>query len=80
MPHVIVKLYSGRSEQQKQRIADEVTAAIIAATGSAAASISVSIEDVDPADWAERVYKPEIAGRPDRLYKQPGYRLADLGT
>ena len=25
MPHVIVKLYSGRSEQQKAKIADEVT-------------------------------------------------------
>ena len=31
MPHVIVKLYSGRSEQQKEKLAAEVTKAVMAA-------------------------------------------------
>ena len=30
MPHVIVKLYSGRSEQDKSRLADEITKAVTA--------------------------------------------------
>ena len=29
MPHVIIKLQSGRSEQQKRKIAEEVTKAIM---------------------------------------------------
>ena len=73
MPHVVVKLYSGRSEQQKTRIAEEVTKAIMASTQNTEASISVSIEDVEPSDWTEKVYKPDILGKPDTLYKKPGY-------
>jgi len=73
MPHVIVKLYAGRSEQRKAGIAEAVTKAIMASTGNADASISVSIEDVASSDWAEKVYKPDILGKPDTLYKKPGY-------
>jgi 4-oxalocrotonate tautomerase len=73
MPHVIVKLLSGRSENQKARIADEVTKAIMASTGNGADAVSVAIEDVAPSDWVETVYKPDILGKPDKLYKQPGY-------
>ncbi len=68
MPHVIVKLLSGRSEDQKARIADEVTEAIMASTGNGEDSVSVAIVDVAPADWVETVYKPDIIGKPDQLY------------
>ena len=73
MPHVIVKLLSGRSEQQKARIADEVTKAVMASTANGADAVSVAIEDVAPGDWVETVYKPDIIGKPDTLYKKPGY-------
>ena len=73
MPHVIIKLLSGRSEHQKARIADEVTKAIMATTGNGADAVSVAIEDVAPGDWVETVYKPDILGKPDKLYKKPGY-------
>ncbi|HUN44813.1 MAG TPA: tautomerase family protein [Acetobacteraceae bacterium] len=73
MPHVIIKLYAGRSEQQKARLADEVTKAVMAGAGCDADAVSVAVEDVAPNDWAEKVYKPDIAAHPDRLYKKPGY-------
>jgi len=73
MPHVIVKLLSGRSEAQKARIADEVTKAMMASTGNGADSVSVAIEDVEPGDWVETVYRPDVIGKPDKLYKKPGY-------
>ena len=73
MPHVIVKLYAGRSEQQKARIAEEVTKAVMAGANCAEQSVSVSIEDIDPDDWVEKVFKPDIMAKPDRLYKKPGY-------
>ena len=34
MPHVIVKLYSGPSEQQKAGIAEALTKAVMASTGN----------------------------------------------
>jgi len=73
MPHVIVKLAAGRSERQKVRIAEEVTKAITATTGNDEDAVSVSIEDVQPSDWAETVYRPDILGKPGTLYKKPGY-------
>ena len=73
MPHVIVKLYAGRSEQQKARLAQEVTKAVIAGVGSTEDAVSVSIEDVAPDEWTEKVYKPDIAAKPGTLYKKPGY-------
>ena len=73
MPHVIIKLLSGRSEHQKASIADEVTKAIMASTGNGADAVSVAIEDVEPGDWVETVYKPDIIGKPDELYRKPGY-------
>jgi 4-oxalocrotonate tautomerase len=73
MPHVIVKLYSGRTEQQKSGIAHEVTKAVMAAASCPEHSVSVSIEDVEPDDWAEKVWRPDIIGRPEQLYKKPGY-------
>jgi 4-oxalocrotonate tautomerase len=73
MPHVIVRLLSGRSEEQKSRIAEEVTKAVMTGANCAEASVSVSIEDVQPERWTEDVYKPDIIGNWDRLYKKPGY-------
>jgi 4-oxalocrotonate tautomerase len=73
MPHVIVKMWSGKSEQQKTRMAEEVTKAVMSSLGYGADSVSVSIEDVEPGDWTEKVYKPDILGGPGKLYKKPGY-------
>jgi 4-oxalocrotonate tautomerase len=73
MPHVIVKLYSGRSEQQKEKLAAEITKAVMTTLNYGEESVSVAIEDVEPHDWAEKVYKPDILARPDTIYKKPGY-------
>lgn len=73
MPHVIVKMHSGRSEQQKSRLAQEITKAVMSALGAAETSVSVGIEDVEPAKWTEQVYKPDIAGKAATIFKKPGY-------
>ena len=73
MPHVIVKLYAGRSEQQKKQLADEVTKAVMATLKYGEESVSVGIEDVEPAAWTGTVYKPDILGKPATIYKKPGY-------
>ena len=73
MPHVIVKMYAGRAEAQKQALAAELTEAVKKTLGSSDDAISVSIEDVASEDWAEKVYRPDIAAKPGLLYKKPGY-------
>ena len=73
MPHVIVKLLPGRSEQQKTRLAEEVSRAVMTALGSDESSVSVAIEEIQASNWTETVYKPDIIGNMDRIYKKPGY-------
>jgi len=73
MPHVIVKLYSGRSEQQKKKLAEEVTKSVMATLKAGEESVSVAIEDVEPNDWAEKVYEPDVLAKPETIYKKPGY-------
>jgi 4-oxalocrotonate tautomerase len=73
MPHVIVKLLVGRSEEQKSRIAEGVAKAVMADARCAESSVSVSIEDIEPDRWTEDVYQPDIVENWDKLYKKPGY-------
>ena len=73
MPHVIVKLYSGKSERQKQALAQAVTKAVMSALNYGEDSVSVGIEDIEPKDWTEQVYKPDIIAKAETIYKQPGY-------
>jgi len=78
MPHVIVKLWPGNSDQQKVRLADVITKNVMDVLGFGEESVSVSIEEVAPKDWAEKVYKPDIESKPTQLYKKPGYDLSEL--
>ena len=75
MPHVIVKLYPGRSEQQKIRLAEAILKDVVTIIRCGEESVSVAIEEIKPEDWAEKVYKPDILNAPGKLYKKPGYSM-----
>ena len=36
-------------------------------------SVSVAMEEVKPNAWMDNVYKPDITGKPEQIYKKPGY-------
>jgi 4-oxalocrotonate tautomerase len=73
MPHVSVKIYPGRSEQQKIRLAEQIVKDVVALIECGEESVSVAIEEIQPRDWPETVYKPDILGNWEKLYKKPGY-------
>ena len=73
MPHIVVKLWPGKSEQQKKRLAQEITQAVMTTLSYGEESVSVGIEEVDAKDWMEKVYNPEIRAKPKTIYKKPGY-------
>jgi 4-oxalocrotonate tautomerase len=78
MPHVIVKLWPGKSEKQKSKLADEITKAVMTTLHYGEESVSVAMEEVAPGDWMEKVYKPDILGKAAMIYKKPGYDPASL--
>ena len=75
MPHVVVKLWPGKTEAQKAKLAEAIARDVIEHLGSSEASVSVSIEEVPQDAWAEQVYRPDIEGRPERVYRKPGYSM-----
>ena len=78
MPHVIVKLWPGKSERQKNRLAEAITKNVMDILHYGEESVSVEMEEVRPQDWIEKVYKPDIKRNLDKLYKKPGYDEKDL--
>ncbi len=77
MPHIAVKLWPGRSEEEKTAFARAVakTAFARAVADDAArylhadkAWVSVSIEEIEPEAWEETVVRPEILEKPDVQY------------
>jgi 4-oxalocrotonate tautomerase len=75
MPHVIVKLWPGKSERQKQELAKRITEDVVQVLGYGEESVSVAMEEVASHAWAEEVYGPDIVDHADRLYKKPGYQM-----
>ena len=73
MPHIIVKLYPGRSEQQKAQLAEEIVKDVVNIAKCEEKSVSVAFEEIKPEDWVEKVYRPDILVNQQRLYKKPGY-------
>jgi 4-oxalocrotonate tautomerase len=75
MPHVVVKVRTGYAQAKKARLADALSKALVETLDCPKFDVSVGIEDIEPDDWAEHVYRPDILGRPETIYLQPGYAL-----
>jgi 4-oxalocrotonate tautomerase len=75
MPHVIVKLWPGKSEEQKARLAERISQAVMDVLDYGEESVSVAMEEVKSGDWGKQVYQPDIKAKWGRLYKKPGYTM-----
>lgn len=73
MPHVIVKLWPGKSQAQKQALSDAIVRDVANTLGYGDESVSVGFEEVPSAEWSAKVYGPDIQDRWATLTKQPGY-------
>jgi 4-oxalocrotonate tautomerase len=47
-----VEMFDGRTDEQKGRFAEAVTAAFVQTCGGTAQSVQIIFEDVKPSDWA----------------------------
>ncbi|CAN5401469.1 hypothetical protein BH10ACI4_BH10ACI4_12540 [soil metagenome] len=75
MPHIIVKLWPGKSEKQKTKLAEEITRSVTSTLHYGEESVSVAFEEIEAKDWASQVYHADIVGHEDKLYKKPGYTM-----
>jgi 4-oxalocrotonate tautomerase len=52
---------------------EEITRAVMSVLNYGEESVSVAMEEVEPDQWMDKVYKPDILGKPKQIYKKPGY-------
>ena len=78
MPHVIVKLWPGKSEKQKKQLAADITRAVMKNLDYGEESVSVAMEEVPARDWRKHVFQANIKDKWDTLYQKPGYSEDDL--
>ena len=60
MPHIIVKVVAGKTEEQKARLAEGITRDVMLRMDQQKGAISVVVEEVQSADWMETVYQTDI--------------------
>ena len=73
MPHVIVKLWPGKTQEQKAELSEAIAASVMRVLGSKETSVSVGFEEVDSQQWMATVFESDILGKWDSLTRQPGY-------
>ena len=73
MPHIEIKCFPGRTEEQKKLCAERISEVVAESLGCKQTSVSVAIKEVKEADWKEEVWDKCIVGEKEFLYKEPGY-------
>ena len=76
MPHIIIKMLKGRTDEQKTMAAEKVAAALTDAIGCDPKHISVSVEDYTPQQWQD-VFRADVT-ESTHIYKEPHYDPKDV--
>jgi len=75
MPHIEIKCYPGRSEEQKRLCAEKVAQTAAEALGCKLSSISVAIKEIEKENWKKDVWDKQIVLGEKYLYKKPEYKM-----
>ena len=63
MPHIVVKLWPGKSDEQKAQLTEAIVREVTGILGSAPKSVSVGFEEVPSEDWTEQVFEPDVLNK-----------------
>lgn len=75
MPHVNIKCFPRElNDDEKTALAADITAVIVRHLQSKESSVSVALNEIQPAEW-KAVWDAEIAPQMDTLIKKPGYSM-----
>lgn len=75
MPHVDIKCFPRElNDDEKTALATDITAVIVRHLQSKESSVSVALNEIQPAEW-KAVWDAEIAPQMETLIKKPGYSM-----
>ena len=69
MPYIIVKLATGKPEQQTVQLAETIVQDVLRVLNCGGDQVSLAIQEIEPQEWSEKVYKPEILNGPESSTK-----------
>jgi 4-oxalocrotonate tautomerase len=75
MPHIEIKCYPGRSDEQKRLCAEKVAQAAAEALGLSTSTVSVAIKEIEKENWKKDVWDKQIVPDEKYLYKKPEYKM-----
>lgn len=67
MPHIIVKMHKGRTEEMKQAMVEKMREAVVETIGCPENVVTFAVEDYEPSDFKE-LFKKDVAETKGTLY------------
>jgi 4-oxalocrotonate tautomerase len=74
MPHIEIKCFPGRTEEQKTLLANKLAEDAAEILGSKIKNISVVIQDVPKERWRTDVYEAQVKPNENCLYKESEFK------
>ena len=66
MPYIAIKAYP-KDAETKKKVVERINQVFLEEWGCPPQAITVSIEEVAPSDWEDKIVKPEIEPNKDRM-------------
>ncbi len=66
MPYIAIKSYP-KDQATKEAVVEKINEIFLEVWGCPQEAITISIEEVAPADWEEKIVKPEIEPRKENM-------------
>ena len=66
MPYIAIKAYP-KDEETKKKLVDQINDIVLKTWGCPQEAISISIEEVKPADWDRSVMDTEVRHKADKM-------------
>ena len=66
MPYIAVKAFP-KDEETKKKVVDQINEIFLNTWGCPQEAITISVEEVAPAEWEEKVKSPEIIPNMDKM-------------
>lgn len=66
MPYIAIKSYP-KDEETKKKIVEKINEAFLEVWGCRPEAVTISLEEVTPEEWQEKVAKPEIETNMDKM-------------
>ena len=74
MPYIAIKAFT-KDEETKKRVVDKINQILLEDWGCPQKAVTISLEEVAPEDWAEKIVKKEMGPKKGHMMILNGEKL-----